>query len=280
MTAGHLIDEATIVLEQAGIESPRREARLLLAHVLNDVASHLAMMPDRPVPDDKAALFTALVTRRSSHEPFAYITGSRAFWTLDLEVSPATLIPRPDTETLVDAALKHVGHAGRRLDILDLGTGTGAILLSLLTELPLAEGVGVDVSGPALEVARRNAMRAGVGARAAFSISSWCSHVRGAFDLIVSNPPYIPTADIAGLDAGVREHEPILALDGGPDGLGAYRAISAAAPDHLNEGGALIVEVGQGQASDVSALFRRRGFTRIEVFRDLAGIERVVSGSF
>lgn len=280
MTVGRLIDEATAALALAGIESPRREARLLLAHVLADDASQLALTPDRPVPDEAAVSFRALTSRRQMHEPFAYITGRRAFWTLDLEVSPATLIPRPDTETLIEAELKHIGYAGRRLDILDLGTGTGAILLSLLAELPLAEGVGVDVSEPALQIARRNAVRAGVAARTGFSISSWWSHVRGTFDLIVSNPPYIRTTDIAGLEADVRSFEPHLALDGGPDGLSAYRAIAAAAAEHLNPGGAVVVEVGQGQAADVETLFRRRGFPTLQRFLDTAGVERVVSASF
>jgi release factor glutamine methyltransferase len=280
VTIGHLIDEAAAALAEAGIESPRREARLLLGHVLGEDASMLAIRPDRPVPDDAAARFRALMVRRQAHEPFAYISGTRAFWSLDLDVSPATLIPRPDTETLVEAALAHVGHRGRRLEILDMGTGTGAILLALLSEMPVAEGLGIDVSPPALEIARRNAVRAGVAARAAFSISSWWSHVRGSFDLIVSNPPYIPSSDILTLDADVRSYEPHLALDGGPDGLSAYRAIAAGAAGHLAPGGALIVEVGHGQSADVAALFRWRGFTRIEVIPDLGGVQRVVSASF
>jgi release factor glutamine methyltransferase len=277
-TVAALIAKATTRLTIAGIDTPQREARLLLAHVTESEATDLALNPDRIVSDKDAACFTDLVARRETHEPFAYITGRRDFWTLELEVSPDTLIPRPDTETLVEAALKFAGSPAAPLSILDLGTGSGAILLALLAELPRAEGFGVDVSDGALAVARRNALRAGLGARARFARSSWWSHVSGTFDLIVSNPPYIPSADISGLDADVRDYEPRLALDGGPDGLGAYRAILSVVLAHLSPGGALIVEVGAGQAGDVAAMMRASGLSETAIRRDLGGHERVVTG--
>ncbi|BCW87943.1 Release factor glutamine methyltransferase [Alphaproteobacteria bacterium SO-S41] len=278
MNAAALIAEGEGALIAAGIESPRREARLLLAHVLGLEASDLALEGEREVDAEVAGAFRTALARRAAHEPFAYIAGRRAFWSFDLEVTPATLIPRPDTETLVETALKLAGHPAAPLEILDLGTGSGAILIALLAELPNATGFGVDVSEPALAIARRNALRSGVAARARFARSSWWSHVSGSFDLVVSNPPYIPTAEIAALDADVRDHEPRLALDGGPDGLAAYRAIASVAVSRLSPGGALIVEVGQGQAEDVARMFMASGFAATEIAADLAGIPRVVAG--
>lgn len=278
MNAAQLIAEGEAALRAAGIENPRREARLLLGFALGEEAAALALAPDRPVTENEAAAFRAGLARRAAHEPFAYIAGRRDFWSLELEVTPATLIPRPDTETLIEAALGLAGPRAAPLEILDLGTGSGAILIALLAELPNATGFGVDVSPAALEIARRNALRAGVGARARFGISSWWSHVQGAFDLIVSNPPYIPSGEIAGLDPDVRDFEPRLALDGGPDGLAAYRAIVSVAAKRLHPGGALLVECGMGQAEAVAALIAASGFPRTEITADLAGISRVVTG--
>ncbi len=278
-TAGSLIGRGAERLTFAGLETPQREARLLLAHVLDTAAAELILSPDRRVTLDEKRRFDELIDRRAEREPFAYLTGRRDFWSLELEVSPATLIPRPDTETLVETALKIAGAPQTPLSILDLGTGTGAILLALLAELPRAEGLGVDVSAAALEVARRNAIHAKVAPRAQFAISSWWSHVRGAFDLIVSNPPYIPSRDIGGLDADVRDYEPHLALDGGPDGLGAYRAILSDPLPRLSPRGALIVEVGIGQAGDVAAMMRDSGLHYTAIRRDLGGVERVVAGA-
>ena len=278
MIVAALIAEGEGALTAAGIENPRREARLLLAHVLGREASDLALEGERAVDAEPAAAFRVALARRAAHEPFAYIAGRRAFWSFDFAVTPATLIPRPDTETLVETALKLAGHPSAPLEILDLGTGSGAILIALLSELPNATGFGVDISEPALAIARRNALRSGVAARARFARSSWWSHVSGSFDLVVSNPPYIPTAEIAALDPDVRDHEPRLALDGGPDGLAAYRAIAGVAVSRLTPGGALIVEVGQGQAQDVARMFMASGFAATEIAADLAGIPRVVAG--
>lgn len=275
--AGALVAEAAARLAAASIGDPRREAWLLLGLVLAEDAGALALTPERKLGETETAAYRAAAARRAAREPFAHIAASRGFWSLDLEVTPATLIPRPETELLVEAALACAGSRAAALEILDLGTGSGAILLALLAELPNASGFGVDVSLAALEVARRNALRTGAGDRVRFGRSSWWSHVRGQFDLVVSNPPYIRSPDIAGLEPEIRDHEPILALDGGPDGLGAYRAIAAGIDAHLSPGGVLLVEVGQGQAADVAALFGARGLAQTRIYPDLSGIPRMVA---
>jgi len=282
VTAAALIAEGAGALAGAGIEEPRREARLILALALKADAASLALEGDRPVADDHAAAFRALIARRARHEPFAYLAGRRGFWSLDLDVTPDVLIPRPETELVVETALNGLGGAGRNVpwSILDFGTGSGAILIALLSELPFAEGFGVDVSLEALAVARANAARLGMGDRARFGRSSWWSHVPPQrFDLIVANPPYIPSGDLSALDETVRRYEPHLALDGGVDGLGAYRAIASVAADRLAPGGRLVVEVGQGQAGAVAAMFRDSRLESVEIVPDLSGIERVVAAS-
>lgn len=280
--AGGLIEEGRAALAAASIEEPRRESRLILAHVLKADAAALALEGDRPVADDQAASFRELVARRSRGEPFAYLAGRREFWSLDFDVTPAVLIPRPETELIVETALHGFEGAGRNMpwSVLDFGTGSGAILIALLSELRFAEGLGVDVSVEALAVARANAARLGIGDRARFSISSWWSHVPPQqFDLVVANPPYIPSREIAALSPDVRLYEPHLALDGGPDGLAAYRAICSVLSTRLAPQGRVVVEVGQGQADDVAALFRHAGLETIEIVPDLAGMPRVVAGT-
>lgn len=274
-----LVAEGAELLLKADLETPRREAQLLLSVVMAVPVTELMLSPDRRVTPEEAGRYAAFLERRAGREPFAYIAGRRDFWSLELEVTPATLIPRPDTETLVETAVKLAGHPSAPVRVLDLGTGSGAVLLAVLSELTRAEGLGVDVSPQALEVARRNALRAGLGARARFAISSWWSHVTEPFDLVLSNPPYIPSGEIAGLEADVRAYEPRLALDGGPDGLGAYRAIVAGVMPRLSPLGALAVEVGAGQAGDVAALMRGAGLDFTAIRRDLSGIERVVAGA-
>lgn len=283
MTAADaLIAEGAAMLGAAGVESPRREARLLLALALARPPGDLALDAAAPVPGEAAQLYRGFLARRAMREPFAQIAGRRGFWTIDLDVTRDVLAPRPETEHLVETALRTLGPAGRAapLSILDLGTGSGAILIALLLELKRAEGLGIDVSRSALAVARDNAARLGLGDRARFGLSSWWSHVPpGAFDLVVSNPPYIPSRDIEGLEPEVRRYEPLLALDGGPDGLAAYRAITSTIAARLAPGGRLIVEVGAGQASDVAAMCGASGLVDIAVVNDLAGIPRVVSAS-
>jgi release factor glutamine methyltransferase len=207
----------------------------------------------------------------------------KEFWGLPLTLSPETLVPRPDTETVVEAALDHVRAAdgiGRPLRIADLGTGSGAILLALLSELPHACGIGTDISEGALHTARANAVALGLDGRAAFVACSYAAALSGPLDLIVSNPPYIASTDIAGLAVEVRHHDPLRALDGGPDGLDAYRALIPQAAALLRPGGAVVVEVGLGQAHDVEAMMTKAGLSAdlTPVRRDLAGVSRAVSG--
>ena len=207
------------------------------------------------------------------------IIGRRGFWTLDLAVTPDTLSPRADTETLVRAARDHLSGAGRgnsRLRILDLGTGTGAILLALLTELPQANGMGIDISEAALAVACLNAREAGLAGRAVFRAGDWTSGIDGPFDLVVSNPPYIPTGDIAGLDREVRDHDPHLALDGGADGLACYRAMLPALPALLAEGGRAILEFGASQGPDIRRLAEAAGLRFIAFCKDFNDLDRAI----
>lgn len=224
-----------------------------------------------------AAGLAQLAARRLAREPVHRILGRRAFWTLDLAITPAVLDPRPDTETLVEAALALAGPR-RPARILDLGTGSGALLCALLVEWPEAIGIGVDRSIEACRVARRNAEVCGLGARALIVAGDWGAGLAGPFDVVVSNPPYIPSDAIRGLDPEVRDHDPALALDGGADGLDAYRAIVPLAARLLGPGGLLAVEVGWTQAADVAELLVRAGLDDVGRRRDLGGRERVVSG--
>jgi release factor glutamine methyltransferase len=216
----------------------------------------------------------ALAARRLAREPVARIVGVKEFWSLPLRVSAATLVPRPESETVVEAALAAV-EAHRALRIADLATGSGALLLGLLSELPHAFGVGTDSSIPALEVARDNARRLGA-TRAAFVACDFAAALGVRFDLVVCNPPYIASHEIAALAPEVRDHEPIAALDGGPDGLDGYRAVAAAAGALLAPGGALVVELGFGQAEAVAALLTEAGLALSAPHHDLMGIPRAL----
>jgi release factor glutamine methyltransferase len=247
-----------------------------LARRLRPAAGDAAAIEARWLTDAAAGDATALegfARRRLAGEPVDRIIGSRGFWTLDIAVTPAVLSPRADTETVVRAALDH---AGRPRDILDLGTGSGAILLALLAELPDATGVGVDASAEALKVAEANARSNGLAGRAAFLLGGWDAALGQLFDLVVSNPPYIPTADIAGLDPEVRDHDPHLALDGGADGLDAYRAILPLLPRLLTDDGFAVLEIGFGQGAAVSALSAASGLRVVEIRPDLGGVPRAV----
>ncbi len=252
-------------LSAAGIEDPRREARLILAAAHGVDAAGLLLRDD---VDE--ALFEPLLRRREAREPLAYILGRREFWGLDFAVSSATLIPRPDSETLVEAVLELGGDIRR---VLDLGTGTGCLLLAVLQEHHGAFGVGVDVSAAAAALAARNAAALGMAGRAAFFAGDWAAALNGKFDLVLSNPPYIPAADIAGLMPEVAQYEPLSALVGGPEGLEAYRRIIAALPDLLTKDGKAVLELGVGQAPYVSDIAREAGFS-CATRRDLGGHER------
>ena len=243
---------------------------------MNKSEEALLRDPRAPVPLEKAAYFAALLARRVAHEPFAYLTGRVGFWTLDLEVSPATLIPRADSETLVEAALEACPDKGAALHVLDLGTGTGALLLAVLSELPAANGVGVDLKPEAAALAARNAARLGLSGRARFLAGDWAAALAGRFDLILCNPPYIESAVIAGLMPEVARHEPASALDGGADGLSAYRRIIADLPRLLAPGGVAVLELGAGQQAAVEALAKVAGLTPEACRADLGGVPRAL----
>ncbi len=279
MTRAEALARLADTFERAGLEEPKREARLALRGALGVSAASLIAEPHEALDVAAVARLAHVAERRAAGEPLSKIIGRREFWGLDLFVSADVLDPRPETETLVEAALKVLG-ARRRgtLRILDLGVGSGAILCALLSECPAAAGLGVDASPAAVAVARLNLESCGLASRAEIRLGSWTEGVEGPFDLIVSNPPYIPSADIEGLEREVRDFDPRLALDGGADGLDAYRAILPAAAALLAPGGRLIVEVGAGQGGDVLGLAARLGFVHAETRRDLAGIERVVVG--
>jgi release factor glutamine methyltransferase len=228
---------------------------------------------------DEAAQIEALLTRRLGREPVARIVGCKEFWGRPIELAPATLVPRPESETVVEAALAAIDAEGSRtrpLRIADLGTGSGALLVALLGELPNAFGIGTDVSHAALMTARRNALRLGFAARAAFALCDFGAALMRGFDLVVSNPPYVASGAIAALAPEVRDHDPRRALDGGPDGLACYRMIAADAARLLAPQGHLIVELGAGSAADVAALFAHAGLTAVSARRDLAGVARAL----
>lgn len=254
-------------------DNPRLEARLLLAHALDVTQNDLIRDPGRIVD---STVFETLLTRRAAHEPLALITGHREFWSLDFQVSPATLVPRPDSETLIEAALAAFANRPPPRTILDLGTGTGCLLLALLKEFPSAFGIGLDRNPDAAALARQNAIRLGLAGRAAFIAGDWTRSISGRFDLIVSNPPYIASTAIDTLMPEVGQYEPRTALDGGSDGYDAYRAILPDLPRHLEPGGSAILELGQGQASQVTDLAGEAGLA-VSLRLDLAGIPRAIA---
>lgn len=268
-------------LKDAGIESARTDARLLVGHILGGGPERVLAEGPRDLTPEEADALEALLARRLDREPMSHIFGAREFWSLNFKVTGATLTPRPDTEALIEAVLDLAGHPAA--SVLDLGTGTGCILLALLSEWPDAEGVGIDASDDALAVARDNAQALGMASRTRFvradwRHADWMRDVSGPFEVVVSNPPYIPAADITGLDRDVREYEPHLALDGGVDGLDAYRAILAGVDRLVAENGLLAFEVGLGQADEVAELMTRAGLEVLEQRRDLGGIARAVVG--
>ena len=272
MIVGAALRAAAAALAAAGVENAPFEARLLLLHALGLPRSAL---PDRDAAID-AAVFCPLVARRVAREPLALITGRQGFWTLDLAVSPATLIPRADSETLIEAALDAFPARGAVRRVLDLGTGTGCLLLAALGEFAGAWGVGVDLSPDAAALAARNARACGLGGRAMMLCGDWDAPIGGAFDLVLANPPYIATGDIAGLMPEVARHEPAGALDGGADGLVAYRRIVPSLARLLAPAGVAVLELGQGQAAAVAGLAAAAGFAAPSVRHDLGGVARAM----
>jgi release factor glutamine methyltransferase len=273
LTLAAALTAATNRLRAAGVDAPRRDARLLMARALRADEASLVAGSGHVLERRQAAAFAALVRRRSRREPLSHVIGRREFWSLNFTVGPAVLDPRPDSECLVEAALAFAPGRGAPLRVLDLGTGSGCLLLAVLSERPLAKGVGVDAAPAALELARRNARDLGLEPRARFVRGDWGRRLRGPFDLVLCNPPYVRTGDIAALEPEVARFEPRLALDGGPDGLDAYRRLL---PDlaRLARKGVGVVEIGDGQAGAVSAIAAQAGLTAIARREDLAGRAR------
>ena len=262
----------------AGLDAADLDARILVGHALALDHAALAAAATRRLSAKEDKTVAALADRRLAGEPVARILGRKEFWSLPLALDASTLVPRPETETLVEAALAAIDARGprtRALRIADIGTGSGAIVLALLSELPDAFGLGTDISPQASAVARRNARSLGL-VRAAFVACDMAAALRGPFDLIVSNPPYIPSGDIATLATEVRDFDPHAALDGGPDGLNYYRAIAATVPALLAPGGTLVVELGIGQAEPVAALFAGAGLAPSPPRNDLNGVPRAL----
>jgi release factor glutamine methyltransferase len=263
----------------AGIEDAQADARILIGHALRLDRSRLIAQSDRLLEAREVSAISALAARRLKREPVSRIRGQKEFWDLSLQVTPDVLVPRPETETVVEAALDFVVRGGLRMEklrILDIGTGSGALLLSLLHELPNAIGTATDVSVAAIEVARANAEQCGFESRCNFVVCDIASDVDGQFDIIVSNPPYIAREEIASLAPEVRNYDPQVALDGGDDGLAGYIAIASEARRLLASGGRLFVELGAGQEPAVRALFTNAGLTVGAARKDLAGIPRVI----
>jgi release factor glutamine methyltransferase len=281
--AGSTIGAARRTLAKAfresGCDAPETDARVLIGHALALDHTGLVAAEGRVLTKGEMHAVTALAERRMAREPVARILGHKEFWGLRLALSPTTLVPRPETETLVEAALEAIDRAQARARpwrVADLGTGTGAILLALLSELPLASGVGTDLDPAALATARENARQLGYAQRAHFVACDFGAALAGGFDLVLSNPPYVASRDIISLAPEVRIHDPARALDGGPDGLRAYRAIAADAARRLAPGGALILEIGAGQSAAVTGLLAAEGLTVAPPRLDLAGIPRAI----
>ncbi|HXQ03956.1 MAG TPA: peptide chain release factor N(5)-glutamine methyltransferase [Bradyrhizobium sp.] len=283
--AGQTVETArrslTARFKSGDIDSPELDARVLVGAALGLDLTGMIAAAARPVTAAEAARLEDFAGRRLKGEPVARILGSREFWGLPLQLSAATLVPRPDTETVVALALQmlRAGPDADRPRIADIGTGSGAILLALLSELPDAMGVGTDISAAALRTASANARNLGLARRAAFVACDYVSALSGPFDLIVSNPPYIRSAEIKDLASEVRDYDPLGALDGGSDGLNAYRALIPQAVRLLAPGGTLALEVGHDQGADVEQLMAAAGLTlRGPPRTDLAGIPRAVAG--
>ncbi|MEA2907085.1 MAG: release factor glutamine methyltransferase [Alphaproteobacteria bacterium] len=262
----------------AGIETPELDARVLIGHALGLDHAALAAGPDRMLSRAEVDAIGALAARRQAHEPVARILGRKEFWGLSFALNADTLVPRPETETVVEAALAALDRNRREhpMRVADLGTGTGAILLALLSELPAAAGVGTDISTAALVCARANAAALGLAGRASFVACDYGAALAGPFDLVVSNPPYVRRGDLAALPPEVRVFDPLRALDGGADGLDGYRAIAADARRLLAPDGTLVAELGAGQLDAVASTFAAAGLAVAAVKHDLLGVARAL----
>ncbi len=276
LTRGIIYRDLLAQFRHAGLPTADLDARVLMAAATRVDEVALIADPEQLVAAGDLELLQLYARRRLSGEPVSRILGTREFWGLSFSLNGATLDPRPDSEALVEAVLSHVMDRETSLQILDLGTGSGCLLLAVLSELPQARGIGIDCSSDAVDAARANAERLGLGGSATFTVSNWAEGFDGPFDVVISNPPYIPSSDIAGLSQEVRMHDPLVALDGGVDGLVAYRAIAEETRRLLAPNGAAFWELGIGQSDDVSAIASDAGLEVCGVVPDLAGLPRVL----
>jgi release factor glutamine methyltransferase len=269
MSTNDLLKHATARLAAVGIDAPQREARILLAAAMNT-----SRLEREPTAEERAR-FAAFVARRATREPVAYILGRKEFWSLAFEVSPAVLIPRPESETIVETALARFKQQPPK-SILDLGTGSGCLAVALLSEWKTSTGLGVDISQRAIDIARRNALRHGLGPRAMFAVGDWTETVRQRFDLIVSNPPYITARELLSLERDVAAFEPALALDGGDDGLDPLRRIASGLANVMRPGALAIIELGIDQAAAASRILVNAGLEVLQIAKDLGGRDRAI----
>jgi release factor glutamine methyltransferase len=276
LSAKDMLRNAVLQLQSAHITTASMDARVLLQYVLGVTREQLLADTGLQLSPRQQATYEDLVQRRCERQPVSHLIGKREFWNLTFKVTPDTLDPRPDSETLIEALLSRFPDREAPLKILDLGTGTGCLLLTLLSEYPAATGTGVDISPPALEVARENALNLGLENRADWLRSCWGNDVEGSFDIVISNPPYIPTHTIATLAPEVARWEPRLALDGGEDGMACYRAIAAQLPRLLAPKGYAAFEIGIGQARELGEVVTRHGLQVACIKDDLACIARCV----
>ncbi len=275
-TVGDLLNAVSVRLQRAGIDGARRDARLLIASALETSVEQVLGYPERRIDPAARAAIAAVVERRARREPVSRILGRREFWGLPFIVTPETLDPRPDSESLVEAVLREIPNRQAPLRLLDLGTGTGCLLLALLSELPRASGIGVDISIEAASVARRNAADLGLGGRAAFVCCDWGAALSGGWQVIVSNPPYIMPSEAPDLAPEVVDYDPPLALFGGRDGIDAYRRFVPSLGQRLSPDGLCALEVGDGQAGSVESILSGAGLGVLSRARDLGGRDRCV----
>ncbi|MBT4672450.1 MAG: peptide chain release factor N(5)-glutamine methyltransferase [Rhodospirillaceae bacterium] len=280
-----LMGRTSDTLTAAGIEGARLETGVLIEHVTGLGRMAALTSPEQSIDQAAAAEVALLAQRRSAGEPIAHLTGHREFWSLEFQVSRHTLIPRPDSETLIEAVLAQADGLPESLRILDLGTGSGCLLLALLAELPVATGVGADISGEAVTVAAANAARLGLAGRARFVTADWSDGKdiggeEGGYHVVISNPPYVTDAEWVELAPGVRAFEPALALKGGRDGLDAYRTITARLESLLAPGGLAIFEIGAGQAASVTSILAGQGLKPRKPHQDLAGLDRCIIATY
>jgi release factor glutamine methyltransferase len=275
-TIHQALTEAAETLRAAGIDTAVLDARVLLCHALGLGEEYLLGSQETPINQDIAGQYRKFVARRQQHEPIAHITHKKEFWSLDFTVTPATLVPRPESETLVESALQRFPDRDRAYEIVDFGTGSGCLLITLLRELPKSIGIGIDISTSALAVASANAKALGVAPRARFVQGDWAKNIKGAFDIIIGNPPYIAEGEINKLAPDVAKFEPHTALFGGADGLDAYRALMPQVARLLKSNGTALFEIGQGQTAGITKIIREAGLKAVEVKPDLAGIDRCI----